>query len=150
MQWFGKNVKDDEQGDLPPNPAVQGYRTLRQPLLGMAVVRELQRNGDHDPTGFPIQAESLSEFRAYLMKRRVNMIVIHEANYRSPKLLADYFTYNEREGLTQSRDLEGWQLVYSYPWKPTKFLIYRVDMTSPSAARLVAGDDETEAHPLAP
>ncbi len=70
----------------------------------------------------PIQVESLAEFRDYLVKRRVTMIVIHEANYASPKLLADYFNYDEREGLKQVRALDGWRLVYSYPGKPTKFL----------------------------
>jgi hypothetical protein len=61
------------------------------------------------------------------------MIVIHEANYRSPDVLAEYFNYDEREGLTQTKDLEGWRLVYSYPGKPTKFRIYRVDTTGLSA-----------------
>jgi Dolichyl-phosphate-mannose-protein mannosyltransferase len=133
MQWFGKNVNDEDRVIFRPTKRCKGIGPCDNPYWGWLWYAGFKGTVIMTRRDVPIQAESLSEFRAYLMKRRVNMIVIHEANYASPKLLTDYFNYDEREGLTQSRDLEGWQLVYEYPGKPTKFLIYRVDMTEPSA-----------------
>ena len=76
----------------------------------------------------PIQVENLAEFRAYLVKRRVTMIVIHEANHASPKLLADYFHIDEREGLKQVRAPRGLAPRPLLSRQAAKFLIYRIDL----------------------
>jgi 4-amino-4-deoxy-L-arabinose transferase-like glycosyltransferase len=133
MQWFGKNVKDDDRVIFRPTLRCKGTGPCDNPYWGWLWYAGFKGTVIMTRWDVPIQTETLSEFRAYLLKRRVTMIVIHEANYRSPKLLADYFNYDEREGLTQVKELEGWRLVYSYPGKPTKFRIYKIDMTGLSA-----------------
>jgi 4-amino-4-deoxy-L-arabinose transferase-like glycosyltransferase len=134
MQWLGRNVKDEDRVILRPTKRCKGHGACDSPYWGWLWYAGFNGTMVMTRWDVPIQADSLSEFRTYLTKRRVNMIVIHEANYASPKLLAAYFNYDEREGLTQLRELEGWKLVYSYPGKPTKFLIYRIDITERSAA----------------
>jgi 4-amino-4-deoxy-L-arabinose transferase-like glycosyltransferase len=134
MQWLGRNVKDEDRVILRPTKRCKGTGACDSPYWGWLWYAGFKGTLVMTRWDVPIQADSLSGFRTYLTKRRVNMIVIHESNYASPKLLADYFKYDEREGLTQLRELEGWKLVYSYPGKPTKFLIYRIDITERSAA----------------
>jgi Dolichyl-phosphate-mannose-protein mannosyltransferase len=127
MQWLGKNVNDEDRVILRPTKRCRGVGPCDNPYWGWLWSAGFKGTVVMTRWDSPIQSGTMSEFRAYLMKRRVNMIVIHEANYASPKLLTDYFNYDDRDGVRQVRDLEGWQLVYSYPGKPTKFLIYRLD-----------------------
>jgi len=134
MQWFGKNVTEEDRVIFRPTKRCKASGPCDSPYWGWLWYAGFKGTVVMTRWDVPIQTDSLSEFRAYLEKRRVNLIVIHEANYASPKLLAGYFNYDEREGLTQLRHFEGWTLVYSFPGKPTKFLIYRIDTTEHSAA----------------
>jgi hypothetical protein len=129
MQWFGKNVREDDAVIFRPTKRCDANGHCDDPYWGLLWYAGFKGTVVMTRRDWPIQAESLAALRAYLRKRKVSMIVIHEGNYRSPGLLADYFTYDDQAGLRQVKDLEGWRLVYRYPGKPTKFYIYRVAMT---------------------
>jgi hypothetical protein len=79
-------------------------------------------------------SSSLTDFTGFLKSRGVTIVVVHSENLSSPPALRDYFDYDQERGLSQTQDIDGWNLVHRDSGR--RFLIFRLNASEGPTAKV--------------